>query len=319
MQYRAIGDTGLTASTICLGGADLGSAISRDAAFELLDVFAETGGTFLDTARVYAAWLPGQAGVSERTLGAWLRSRGARERMIVATKGAHPDLDAMHVDRMTAEEIGFDLAQSLEALQTDAVDLYWLHRDAPDVPVGEIMDALNVHVRAGRVRALGASNWRTARIEEANVYARAHGLTGFSASQIAYSLALQGEDVAQRTLAMDGPTHAWHARTGFPQVAYTSQARGFFAGKYGRDRGDRSSLTMRLFYNEENLGRLERAQALASARGWSANDVAVAYLLSQPFPVFPIVGCRTVEQVRSSVAAAELTLDPTEIAYLEGR
>jgi aryl-alcohol dehydrogenase-like predicted oxidoreductase len=319
MQYRTIGETGLNASRICLGGGDLGSAIPRDAAFAVLDAFAEAGGNFLDTARVYAAWLPGQGGVSERTIGSWLRSRGARGRMVLATKGAHPDLDAMHADRMSPEEIAFDLAQSLEALQTDRVDLYWLHRDAPDVPVSEIMDCLNSHVRAGEIRALGASNWRPARIEAANAYARAHGLVGFSASQIAYSLAVQGDDAAQRTLAMDAPTHAWHSRTGFPQVAYTSQARGFFSGKYGRGRGDPASLAMRLFFNEVNLGRLERAQALASARGWSANGVALAYLLGQPFPVFPIVGCRTVEQVRSSTAAAALTLTPAEIAILEGR
>jgi aryl-alcohol dehydrogenase-like predicted oxidoreductase len=118
---------------------------------------------------------------------------------------------------------------------------------------------------------------------------------------------------------MDAPTHAWHVRTGFPQVAYTSQARGFFGGKYGRGRGDPASLTVRLFYNEENLGRLERAEALAARRGWSANDVALAYLLSQPFPVFPIVGCRTVDQVRASTAAGSHTLDAAEIAFLEGR
>jgi aryl-alcohol dehydrogenase-like predicted oxidoreductase len=129
--------------------------------------------------------------VSERTIGAWLRSRGVRKGVILATKGAHPDLDAMQVDRMSPEEIGSDLAESLDALQTDVVDIYWLHRDAPGVPVEEIVDALNVHVRAGRIRALGASNWRPDRIEAANAYARTHDLTGFSASQIAHSLAVQ--------------------------------------------------------------------------------------------------------------------------------
>ncbi len=318
MQYLSISDTGLNASRICLGGGGLGSEIPRDAAVALLDAFVELGGNFLDTARVYAAWLPGQGGVSERTIGAWLRDRNVRDRMIVATKGAHPDLDAMQVDRMTPEEIASDLAQSLEALQTDRVDLYWLHRDAESVPVGEIMDALNDHVRAGRIRALGASNWTVDRIEAANGYARAHGLVGFSASQIAYSLAVQQDDLPNRTLAMNPATHAWHARTGFPQVAYTSQAHGFFAGKYGRGRGDPASSAMQQFYNEENLGRLERAEALAARRGWRANDVALAYLLSQPFPVYPIVGCRTVAQLRASVAAADLAITPQEIAYLEG-
>ena len=286
--------------------------------FALLDAYAEAGGNFLDTARVYAAWLPGQGGVSERTIGAWLRARGVRDRMIVATKGAHPELATINVDRMSPEEIGADLAESLEALGVETVDLYWLHRDAPSVPVGEIVDALNAHVAAGRIRALGASNWRPERIEAANAYAHERGLIGFSASQIAYSLAVQGDDDAQRTLAMNAPTHAWHARTGLPVVAYTSQAQGFFGGKYGRGKGDPKSTAMRLFYNEENLGRLERAQAIAARHGWSANDVALAYLLSQPFSVFPITGCRTVEQVRASAAVSAFTLTPAEIAFLEG-
>jgi aryl-alcohol dehydrogenase-like predicted oxidoreductase len=317
MRSCEIGDSGLTASVICLGGADLGSTITPDEAFAVLDAFAEAGGNFLDTARVYAAWLPGKAGASERTIGAWLRSRGMRERMILGTKGAHPDLDSMHVDRMSPEDISSDLAESLDALQTDRVDIFWLHRDAEDVPVGEIVEAVNVHVREGRVRALGASNWRPARIEAANAYAHAHALTGFCASQIAFSLAVQRDDPAQRTLAMDAPTIRWHAATGFPQIPYTSQARGFFGGKYGRHRGDPASLTARLFYNAENFDRLERAETLAAQRGWSANDVALAYLLSQPFPVFPIVGCRTVDQVRSSTAVASLALSPEELAFLE--
>ena len=238
--------------------------------------------------------------------------------MIVATKGAHPDLASMQVDRMSPDEIDSDLTESLEALGVDTVDIYWLHRDAESVPVGEIVDVLNAHIVAGRIRSLGASNWRPERIEAANAYARAHGLIGFSASQIAYSLAVQGDDDTQRTLAMNAPTHAWHAWTGLPVVAYTSQAQGFFGGKYGRGKGDPNATAMRLFNNEENLGRLGAAQTLAAQRGWSANDVALAYLLSQPFSVFPIVGCRTVAQVRASTAAAALTLSPAEIAFLNG-
>ncbi len=318
MEYRIIGDTGLNASRICLGGGGLGSDIPLDAAFALLDTYAEAGGNFIDTARVYAAWIPGGMGASERAIGAWLRSRGVRDQMILGTKGAHPELAAINVDRMSPEEIGADLMASLEALGVDTVDIYWLHRDAPSVPVGEIIAALNAQVVAGRIRALGASNWRPDRIEAANAYARAHGLIGFSASQIAYSLATQGDDDAQRTLAMNDATHAWHARTGFPLVAYTSQAQGFFGGKYGRGKGDPKATAMRMFYNEANLGRLERAQVVAASHGWSANDVALAYLLSQPFAVFPIVGCRTVAQVRASTAASALTLTPDEIAFLEG-
>jgi aryl-alcohol dehydrogenase-like predicted oxidoreductase len=320
MQHQPIGDTGLYASRICLGSGDFGSGVTAEATFAILDAFVEGGGNFLDTARVYAAWVPGGMGVSERTIGAWLRSRGVRGRMIIGTKGAHPPMEDLGIARMSPDDIASDLADSLEALGVEAVDLYWLHRDAPGVPVDEIVDALDVQAAAGRIRAIGASNWTTERIAEANAYARSHGKAGFCASQIAWSLAaLPAEDKAMRTYAMDAPTYAYHARTGLPVIPYSAQARGFFGGKYGPGRGDPNSPVVKNYYNAENFDRLARAQALAAQLGRSANEVALAYLLSQPFPVFPIVGPHSVEQLRASLAAADLTLTPDQVAYLEGR
>jgi aryl-alcohol dehydrogenase-like predicted oxidoreductase len=321
MRYTALPTTHLVPSVIGLGTAGFGSAIPQERAFALLDRFAELGGNFLDTARVYAAWLPGGAGASERTIGAWLKSRGMAEQMIVATKGGHPDLATMHISRLSPAEIAADLTASLDALGLAAVDLYWLHRDDPAIPAGEIMDALNEHVRAGRLRAIAASNWTTERIEAANAWAAAHGQVGFCASQIGWSLA-QPDPAARGfggELAMDAATLAYHRRTGFPVVAYSSQAAGFFAGKADRylaPDAPRDGFS-RKYMTAENLARLARARMLAERRGRPTNDIALAYLLSQPFPVYALVGCQTVEQVQASCAAADLRLTPEEIGFLE--
>ncbi|MBA3709392.1 MAG: aldo/keto reductase, partial [Planctomycetes bacterium] len=150
----------LPASAICLGTALHGSTIADDDAFALLDIFVERGGNFLDTAHIYAAWLPNGHGQSERAIGAWLRSRGSRASTVIATKGGHPSWTAVPQARLRPEDIASDLTESCERLGTDVIDLYWLHRDDPAVPVDEILDALQRLIASGRIRAIGASNWR---------------------------------------------------------------------------------------------------------------------------------------------------------------
>jgi aryl-alcohol dehydrogenase-like predicted oxidoreductase len=322
MRYTGLPTTDLAPSVFCLGTGSFGTGIPQDRAFGMLDLFAELGGNFLDSARVYAAWLPGGAGASERTVGAWVRSRGVASQVVVATKGGHPELATMHISRLSPAEIAADVEASLDALGLPSIDIYWLHRDDPAIPVGEIVDALNEHVRAGRLIALGASNWTPERIDAANAYAAAHALTGFCASQIGWSLARADLSAATfgGTLSMDVPTLDYHRRTGFPVMAYSSQANGFFAGKADRYRAEgavRDTGFARTYASAGNFGRLDRARELAAKHGRPANDIALGYLLSQSFPVYALVGCKTPEQLRSSCAAADVRLAPEEIAYLE--
>ncbi len=320
MRYSTLPGLPLAPSVICLGTGGYGTNIPTEQAFALLDAFAEQGGNFLDTARIYGAWAPGGEGASEKTLGAWLKRMGARDRFVISTKGAHPDLATMHISRIGPADLAADIRASLDALQTDAIDVYWLHRDDPAVPVGEILAALNEYLAAGRVRAIGASNWSLVRLVEANDYARSHGLTGFQANQIGWSLAAAntGPSPVAGMLYMDASTHAYHERTGLPVLAYSSQATGFFSGKYRRAQMAEPATTTasRLYFTSENFDRLDRATELARRHGITPNQVNLAWLLGQPFPVYPIVGCRTVEQVRDSCAAADVTLNDDEIASL---
>lgn len=322
MEYRVLGNTSIKASVICLGTHKFGTSIPRDQAFALMDELCACGGNFIDTAHVYAAWIPGGAGASERTIAAWLKSRGLRNEFIVATKGGCPE--ARRNSRISPRDIAKDLTESLERLEIDSVDLYWLHRDDPEVPVAVILGVLNEHLGAGRIGAIGASNWTPQRLEEANAYARRNGLVGFRASQVGWSLAgiNLGAVGDPTTLYMNESMWAYHEATKMPVVAYSSQANGFFGGTYdayiGTDRLPKDTRVAELYFSPDNFDRLQRAKQLAQHYGCSANQVALAYLLSQPFPVYPIVGCRTVEQVRDSCGASDLRLTSEEVDFLAG-
>jgi len=315
MNYRTIPGTELTPSVICYGSVFFGTSIPEEETFRLLDAYIERGGTFIDTAKVYADWMPGEKSASEKTIGRWLKSRGNRKEIILATKGAHPELGRMNEPRMSRECIEHDVDSSLRHLQTDCIDLYYLHRDDPATPAGEIIESLNEQIRAGKVRYIGCSNWTAARIEEANRYASERGLQGFSANQPMWSLADPNEDMMndKTMVVMHEDSEAFHNRTGMAVVPYTSQAFGFFSGLYRRDNMPDK---LKLFVNEENLRRLERVERTAARLGLSMTETALGYLLSQPFPVFPIIGSRTLEQLDESMKAGDVTLDSETVRYL---
>jgi aryl-alcohol dehydrogenase-like predicted oxidoreductase len=309
--------TDLTVSPLCLGTGSFGSDTPEAEAFALLDAFAAAGGRFVDTARIYAAWLPHGANASERTLGAWLRRSGRRAQMVVATKGAHPDLATMHRSRLAPDDLAQDIDASLHYLQIDTIDLYWLHRDDPAVPVGEIIDALNTHIQAGRLRYLGCSNWTAERIRAANAYAQARGLAGFVANQPMWSLAEPNRAaIADKTLViMDAADRAFHAETGMAVVPYTSQARGYFTKL---ERGTLRDADIKQYDSPLNRARFRRAQELAARHGTSVTAAALSYLMSQPFPVIPIIGPKSLAQLNDCLQFADWRLTADERAYLEG-
>ncbi len=322
IKTRQLGTGGPTVSELCLGTGGFGTAVPRDTAWAIMDRFVEAGGTFFDTAHVYAAWLPDGAGASERTIGGWVAARGCREDVVIGTKGGHPDLRSMDVSRLAPEDIASDLHESLDRLGIDYVDLYWLHRDDATIPVGEIMDALSEQLDAGLVRAIGCSNWTPERQVAAARWAQLHKEPGFCASQIGYSLARANAGVAGYAgmLYMDDATHAFHCRTGIPVVAYSSQAGGFFSGKYAAS-DDPTRVAnqgiVRTYYSASNFERLGRAQELAAEHGRTANEVNLAYLMSQPFHVVPIVGPRSEAQIEASCAAAGWRLSEDTCRFLE--
>ena len=265
----------------------------------VLDAYVALGGNVIDTAAVYGG------GDAERALGDWLERRSAlRHSLVVATKGAHPDGERR---RVTPTEIGRDLRESNERLR-GPVDLFLLHRDDPAVPVGELVECLNEHRAAGRLRAFGTSNWTTARIDEANAYAADHGLEGFSISSQHLSLATQNEEHWPDTRSANDPEIAgWHERTQTPLLAWSAQARGYFAGRSDPE-------VQRVYDNAVNRDRRRRAEEAGRRVGRSAQQLALAWVLHRPYPVFAAFGARTPEQVHDAWGA--LDVDPTALAGL---
>lgn len=319
MDYVTIPGTGLRVSAICLGMAEIGAKLSLPDALALLDEFVRLGGTFLDTAHVYADWIPGTKASSEKAIGQWLTANGLHGQIVVGTKGGHPLLTSMNVSRLSRAALELDLAESREYLQTDVIDLYWLHRDDPAIPVGELIDLLNEQVAAGRIRHFGASNWTSARLRAANEYAARRGVAGFVANQPMWSLAaINAAALPDQTIVtMDAEALAYHRRTGLAAIPFSAQAHGFFGKLHDGGRAGIAPGDLRVYDSPTNTARLAVLAALAEQHGASVNDLALAYLLSQPFVTIPIVGCRRVEHLHASVRAAGLRLTPDEVARLE--
>ncbi|TPW71696.1 aldo/keto reductase [Schumannella sp. 10F1B-5-1] len=284
-------------------GADNQSSLRQAAV--MFDDYVERGGTVFDT-----AWLYG-GGRQERLLGEWMRQRGVRDEVAVIVKGAHtPHCDPESVTRQ--------LHESLDRLKTDRADLYFLHRDNESVPVGEFVDVLDEHWRAGRIGAFGGSNWSIERMDAAREYAAANGRQSFTVLSnhfgLAEALDLPWEGCRHAT---DPASKEWLERTQTPLFPWSSQARGFFARA---DPGDRTDAELvRCYYSDANFERLARVRELASRHGVAPTAIALAYVLAQPFPTFPLFGPRSLEETRSSLAALSVELAPHEVLWLDLR
>ncbi len=304
LRQHSLAGTDLQLSTFCCGLGDL-FARPQNESDALLDAFVAAGGNFFDSAHVYSFWLPGGNGLSEIGIGDYLRRRGLTDQVTVATKGGHPSAPGYRTVEyhLSPERVGADIQDSLGRLQCSHVELYYLHRDDPRVPIDEIVDALNVEIDGGRLRYLGASNWSTERIEQANGYARAKGMTGFVISQPRWSLA-RAQRGASDMVDADEQT-AWYRDNKFPLAAYSPTAHGFFDGN-----------TTDTYQSPENIARRERARHLARKTNATPGQIALAYLTNHAFPVFPIIGTKNVERLRESLRADELTLTPDELNWL---
>ncbi|OEC94375.1 aldo/keto reductase [Rhizobium sp. YK2] len=272
-----------------------------------LDAFYEAGGNAFDTAYVYGG------GKTESIFGDWHTSRNVpREEIVLIGKGAHsplcyPDMIAKQLD------------QSLNRLKTDYVDIYFMHRDNTDVPVGEFVDAMDAEVKAGRIRGIfGGSNWTRARFDEAIAYAEKNGKTAPAALSNNFSLAEMLDPIwAGCIAASDDEWKAWLNAKQIPNFAWSSQGRGFFTDRAGRDKRDDEEL-VRVWYSDRNFGRRDRAIELAQKLGRSPIHIALAYVVAQPFPVIPLIGPRTIAELEDSLSALDIKLTPEQVKWLEG-
>ncbi len=299
MQYGEIPGVGKPISRLVMG-VDNQRTMTHAAA--MFDDFFEGGGNCFDTAYIY------DRGDCERLLGQWIHNRSIRDQVVILSKGAHTPL-------CTPDDLTTQLLESLERLQTEYVDIYMLHRDNLDVPVEEFIDVLNEHQQAGRIRALGVSNWSSERIEAANRYAGSKGLHGFSAVSNNFSLARMVQvPWAGCVTSSDAESRAWFTSTQTSLMPWSSQAMGFFARAHRNDRSDEN--LVRCWYSEDNFQRLERAKEMAHRLSVLPINIALAYVLCQPFPTFPLIGPRTLAETRTSVPALDIELTPEDLRWL---
>ncbi|QYM79523.1 aldo/keto reductase [Horticoccus luteus] len=300
MRYGRIEGLALPVSRLPMG-CDNQTTMAHGAA--VWDDYVERGGNTFDTAYVYGG------GLQEKLLGQWIRNRGVRSQVVVMAKGAHTPF-------CTPEWLTRQLEESMARLQTDYVDLYLMHRDNPEVPVGEFVDVLNAHVRAGKIKVFGGSNWTIERMAAANEYARRKGVQGFGVLSNNFSLARMVDPVWGGCIsASDAATRRWLTETQTPLLAWSSQARGFFTERAGRDKLGDEQLS-RCWYAEDNWQRRERAYALAKEKGVSPINIAAAYVLHQPFPTFALIGPRVISETVSSMPCLKVSLTPEEVAWL---
>lgn len=270
----------------------------------MLDHFVENGGNTLDTAWAYG---------TENLVGQWIKLRDIRKEIVLIGKGAAEN-------DCTPALVTSNLLQSLERLQTEHMDVFLMHRDNPQVPVGEFVDVLNQHKQAGRFHAFGGSNWSVPRLREANTYAKKHGLSPFTASSPNLTLASWNEPMWKGCAsARDPASRSWYSETDMPLLAWSSQASGFFTGKFSK--ADQNNLAakeiVRVWFNDGNFERLARVREIARKKKVSTIQIALAWVLCQKLNIFALIGPETIEEMRTSLQALDVRLTLEDLAWLD--
>jgi aryl-alcohol dehydrogenase-like predicted oxidoreductase len=290
MNYITLSNTDLHISRLCFGTAQLGASLAEPDGMRQLDLFFENGGNFIDTAHIYSDWVPGEKARSERIIGTWMKMRKNRERIIISTKGAHPDFtdNGLGEPRVSNEAIESDLNSSLEKLQTDYIDLYFLHRDDTNRKVEEIIDFLDTQVAKGKIRFYGCSNWALSRIKEAAAYAAKKGSAGFVCNQLMRSLAdIRWDNIPDKTtVCMDADTYTYHKESGLNAMAFTSIAHGYFSRL--EKSTELPSGVSAVYDCPENRHIYEMLLDISRSTGLSITDLTYMYFDAQPFPAIPI-------------------------------
>jgi aryl-alcohol dehydrogenase-like predicted oxidoreductase len=309
MRKLRLGSSDVEVSALCLGTDLIGSRIDRQTSFRLLDIFQEHGGTFVDTGNFYAAWLPGcQGGESETTIGAWMKERGTRAGMVIASKLGfdYPGCEG----GLNAAEIGRECEKSLRRLQTDHLDLYYAHRDDPDTPLEETMEAFTRLVQAGKIRAIGASNLKVWRIAEANTVSRVNGWAQYCAveQRHTYLRPRHGADFGPQVVINDDLKEYSRSR-GISLIGYSTMLQGAYT------RADRPVPAQ--YAGPEADERLAALREVADQTGAAMNQVVIAWMRQSDPPVLPIVAGSRPEQLEQNIAALDITLTAGQMQRLD--
>jgi aryl-alcohol dehydrogenase-like predicted oxidoreductase len=309
-HLRKLGRSGLATPPLVLGGNVFGWTASGEEAFRILDRFVAAGGRMIDTADVYSAWVPGhKGGESESLIGEWLRRRGAKGDVLVATKVGM--LAGEGGEKLEPARIAAAAEASLRRLGVEAIDLYYAHQEDPNTPVEESLRAFDALVRAGKVRAIGASNYKPESMARALDFSEREGVARYEVLQPEYNLmARDGFEGGLQQLCVAREVGV---------LPYYGLASGFLTGKYrssadqGKSvRGDR----MGKYLNARGHAVLDALDAVAAETGTKASTVALAWLAAQPGITAPIASARTLAQLEDFIGALELELRMEQVERL---
>jgi aryl-alcohol dehydrogenase-like predicted oxidoreductase len=310
MEKRRVGQSDLMIAPIMLGGNVFGWTADEKTSFALLDAFVDAGFNAVDTADVYATWTPAGGGASETLIGKWFKASGKRDKVVLATKVGAP----MAEDNkgLSAAYITLAVEASLKRLETDVIDLYQSHRDDADTPQDETMEAYARLVQAGKVRAIGSSNFAPARITSANAIADAHGGPRYQSEQPIYNL--------MERQVVEGPLADLALKDKIGLIPYYGLASGFLSGTY-RTEADLTKSPrgggVKKYLTSKGLSVLAALDTVGGRLGASPAQVALAWQIAKPFITAPIVSATSTVQLGEVLKAAELLLTAEDMAALD--
>ena len=310
MQKRKLGKSELEVSPLCLGGNVFGWTVDEKTSFQLLDAFVEAGGDFIDTADVYSAWIPGnKGGESETIIGKWFKQSGKRNKVVIATKVGLP----MGPDKqgLSKAYIRSEVEESLERLQTDHIDLYQSHKDDPDTPQEETLEAFGELVKAGKVRVIGASNYSADRLKSALQISQTQGYPRYESLQPQYNLYdREGFEKELQPVC---------EKNGIGVIPYYSLAAGFLTGKYRSeaDLGNKARAgTVKKYLDERGRRILAALDKVVKELNSTPAKISLAWLKSRSTITAPIASATNLDQLKDLLDAANLELPPAVIEEL---
>tara|TARA_R110000868_G_scaffold101630_5_gene279736 strand:- start:12099 stop:13049 length:951 start_codon:yes stop_codon:yes gene_type:complete len=310
-QLRPLGSSGLSTPALVFGGNVFGWTLKQPGAFDVLDRFMAGGGTMIDTADVYSAWIEGHVGgESETVLGAWMAERGNRSEVQIATKVGMLPIDGPKP--LDPELIARHVEASLNRLQTDYIDLYYAHQDDPDTPMDEVLHAFSELVDAGKVKALGASNFSAERLGEALEMSAARGWASYSVLQPEFNLI--------RRHRFAGALQDLCIEKNIGVLSYFGLASGFLTGKYRSEADTRKSARgdrMTSYFTDSNMALLGVMDDIAAETGASLSQISLAWIAAQPGITAPIASATSVAQLDELLGSLTLQLNAEQLARLD--
>lgn len=319
MKYLTLDKINCNVSKIGLGTGKFGTIVNQKTAFQMMDLFAEQGGTLFDTARNYYEWVPNGRGKSEQCIGEWLETRKSREKCCIVTKGGVRNHGSNFTVDLSKDNLMTELYQSLEALRTNYLDIYLLHRDDIRKPVEEIVETMQYLCDIANISYIGVANWDISRVIKANDYAKQYGMKQFSVIQTWWSLAEYTGAMWNdpTTTHMDLETYQYLMKEHYVGMAYTSQCKGFFqkAIKLGLDNLD-EKLKKRIM-TQRNLKKLDYIKDYCMKNQVNPTSVVNSYITSNPLQGIALVGCTSMEQLQEIMSGADYILKYEDIKEID--